>query len=125
MLALWSPPATRIATGLLVVDLEAGIALVDGRPAPSLGAGRSRARARWRLLEVLATHVGRSVTYAEACAHVYGYEGDAPTYHALRQLAFHLKRSLGPAGSLIVSVPTVGLRLERCEPSLNGASHDG
>lgn len=124
LLALRSPPATRIVTGPLVVDLEARIALVDGEPARSLGSGRNRARARWRLLEVLATHLGRPVTYAEACTHVYGYAGDAPTYHALRQLAFHLKRSLGPAGSLIRSVPTIGLRLDRCEPSSNGASHD-
>jgi DNA-binding response OmpR family regulator len=124
LLALRTPPPTTIASGPLVVDLEARVAFVSGHPARSLGAGPNRARVRWRLLEVLATHLGRPVSYAEACTHVYGYAGDRPTYHALRQLAFHLKRSLGPAGDLITTVPTIGLRLERRDPTSNGVDSD-
>lgn len=107
-----------VKTGPLVVDLAAERVTVDGVEVQP-------ATLEWRVLAHLAEWAGQVCAYDEMLVAIWGegylnprdryvslnraYRRD---YHLVRQCLVRLRKRLGAAGRLIVTVPKVGLRLE-------------
>ena len=106
-----------IVTGRLTVDIAALVVSVDG--------GRLKLSANeLRLLVVLATRLERAVLYDELVRMLWWSSYDptdermrAAHHHILRVTISRLRQRLGPtAAGLIVTIPSIGLRLERVPP---------
>lgn len=106
-------PAALVVTGRLVVDLERLQAQVDGRDiycTPN----------EVRLLRALARRIGRTVEHVTLLCEVWGIDGNDRTTrmanrHLLRVTTARLRRRLGAAGTLLVTLAGLGYRLELAE----------
>jgi len=106
-----------IVTGRLTVDIAALVVSVDG--------GRLKLPANeLRLLVVLATRLGRAVLYDELVRLIWWSSYDASDErmravheHTVRVNLSRLRRRLGDAAAgLVVTIPHIGVRLERVPP---------
>lgn len=117
--APWLPypdlPMQVVRTGPLVVDVGRLEVLVDGRPihVPAT---------ELKLLVLLACRLGRAVLYEELVRRLWWPAYDARDgamrrahHHVVRVTCSRLRARLGIAASLLVTIPTVGLRLEAVE----------
>jgi DNA-binding winged helix-turn-helix (wHTH) protein len=106
-----------IVTGRLAVDVAALAVSVDDAVLHPSGT-------ELRLLVVLALRLGRAVLYDELVRLLWWREYDstdermrAAYEHVLRVSISRLRQRLGPtAAGLLVTIPTIGLRLERVPP---------
>jgi DNA-binding winged helix-turn-helix (wHTH) protein len=111
------PSDDVIVTGRLAVDVAALAVSVDEAVLHPSGT-------ELRLLVVLALRLGRAVLYDELVRLLWWRDYDsaderqrAAHEHLLRVSISRLRQRLGPtAGGLVVTIPTLGLRLERVPP---------
>lgn len=113
-----------VRTGPLVIDLSRQEAANDGHPleffrmrGQSMEQIGTSQPSQWRLLEILAVNVGRTVTYRALAWMLFGCpEAGRYEFHHLRVIASRLRARMGDASRLVVTVPGIGLRLEKETP---------
>lgn len=100
-----------VATGPLVVDLGSLQVWVHDRQIPL-------SATELRLLTLLARRLGQAVPYVEIARYVWAptwglLEAVESSNHTRHVLVNRLRKRLGEAGPLLVTLPNMGLRLER------------
>lgn len=114
--ALEYPPIRLVRTGPLTIDLRSQQVWVSGVPLSFVWGSGEGAPSLWRLLEIVALHVGCVVTQDMLTQHVMGVARDGASDHAIRVYTSRLRKQLGTAGALITTIYGRGLRLEQREP---------
>lgn len=106
-------PGQLVRTGALAVDV----------PGMNVEVASSKVRlspTEWRLLKILALHIGRVCSYETLIVAVWGH-GGLSTGRMWRETLLRLRQRLGDAGDLIETRDGIGLVL-RAEPVVETAS---